>query len=248
MPPTWKTTGMPASWARAHTGSRPMWLGEWPGGQPDATSRAAAPMLERLVGQAGGGLEVEERHVAAGQQAVVDRAELDHAPVVGPGGADGQLGVVAVLPVAQPPVVERVEDQLAREPEEVEGPGPVLGQERAGGGEVLAGHDLARPRRPGTRRERACRPAGRRRRRGRCSCSSGSPVWRSSLPLPGPSGAMRSRTDGIGVVAQPRRRLHDVRIGVVDDPTRRVGHQATPAVAGSRSRSNGEASSSARRA
>ena len=43
MPPTWKTTGMPASWARAHTGSSPMWLGEWPAGQPDATSSAAAP-------------------------------------------------------------------------------------------------------------------------------------------------------------------------------------------------------------
>ena len=44
VPPTWNTTGMPASWAVAHTGSRPRWLGEWPGGQPDATSSAAAPI------------------------------------------------------------------------------------------------------------------------------------------------------------------------------------------------------------
>ena len=31
------------------------------------------------------------------------------------------------------------------------------------------------------------------------------------------SGAMRSRTAGIGVVPQPGRRLHDVGVGVVDD-------------------------------
>ena len=61
---------------------------------------------------------------------------------MGPGGADGQLEVVAVLPVAQAPVVERVEHQLGPEAEQVEGPGAVLGEEGAGGGEVLPGHDL----------------------------------------------------------------------------------------------------------
>ena len=44
VPPTWNTTGMPASLAAAHTGSRPTWLGEWVGGHPDATSSAAAPI------------------------------------------------------------------------------------------------------------------------------------------------------------------------------------------------------------
>ena len=38
--------------------------------------------------------------------------------------------------------MEGVEDQLARDADEVERPGPVLGEERAGGREVLAVHDL----------------------------------------------------------------------------------------------------------
>ena len=54
----------------------------------------------------------------------------------------GEVEVAAVLPVAQPPVVERVEHELAREAEQVERPRPVLGEERPGGREVLAGHDL----------------------------------------------------------------------------------------------------------
>ena len=47
-----------------------------------------------------------------------------------------------MLPVAQAAVVEGVEHELAGEAEQVERPRPVLGEERAGGGEVLAGHDL----------------------------------------------------------------------------------------------------------
>ena len=50
----------------------------------------------------------------------------------------GQVEVAAVLPVVQPAVVERVEHELAGEAEQVERAGPVLGEERAGGGEVLA--------------------------------------------------------------------------------------------------------------
>src|SRR5690606_37471949 len=65
-----------------------------------------------------------------------------HPPVVGPGGADGQLHVAAVLPVVEAAVVVGVEDELAGEPEVVEGPGPVLGEEAAGGREVLAERDL----------------------------------------------------------------------------------------------------------
>ena len=58
------------------------------------------------------------------------------------GGAVGQVEVAAVLPVAQPTVVERVEHQLALEAEQVERTRPIVGQERAGGREVLAEHDL----------------------------------------------------------------------------------------------------------
>ena len=115
---------------------------------------------------------------------------------MGAGDAVREVEVVAVLPVVQPPVVERVEHQLAREAEEVERRGPVLGDERAGGREVLAQHDLV-----GlggavlVRRVLGARAARTRRSRSR-SCSSGSPVWRSSLPLSSFSGWMRSRMSG----------------------------------------------------
>ena len=118
-----------------------MWLGECRGGQPEATSRAAAPWLERVLGGGDGARRVGQRDVKRGQQARVDRAELEHAAVVGAGGGVGEVGV-GVLHVVQAPVVERVEDELAREPEEVEGAGAVLGDEGSGGGEVLARHDL----------------------------------------------------------------------------------------------------------
>ena len=98
--------------------------------------------LDRLGRQRRRTVEVGERHVERRQQPVVDGTELDHAAVVGAGGADRQLEVAGVLPVAEPTVVERVEDELAGEAEEVEGAGPVVGNERAGGGEVLAEHDL----------------------------------------------------------------------------------------------------------
>ena len=67
-------------------------------------------------------VESSERHVAGGQQAGVGRAELDHAPVVGPCGAERELEVAGVLPVVQAAVVERVEHELAREAEQVERP------------------------------------------------------------------------------------------------------------------------------
>ena len=72
VPPTWNTIGMPASCARAHTGSRPMWLGEWPGGQPDATSSAAAPIAIASSAIAAAPVEVDERHVA-GRRAAAGR-------------------------------------------------------------------------------------------------------------------------------------------------------------------------------
>ena len=53
MPPTWNTTGIPASCAWAHTGSSPTWLGEWSGGQPEAMSSAAAPCSMASAASAG---------------------------------------------------------------------------------------------------------------------------------------------------------------------------------------------------
>ena len=47
-----------------------------------------------------------------------------------------------MLPIVQSRSVERVEHQLAREAEQVERARPVLGEEAAGGREVLPEHDL----------------------------------------------------------------------------------------------------------
>ena len=114
-----------------------MWLGECRGGQPEAISRAAAPCASASSAAATARVRVGQRDVERRQQARVGRAELEHAPVVGAGGGVGQVGV-GVLHVVQAPVVERVEDELAREAEEVEGAAAVLGDEGSGGGEVLA--------------------------------------------------------------------------------------------------------------
>ena len=47
-----------------------------------------------------------------------------------------------MLPLVEAAVVERVEQQLALHADEVEHPRPVVGEERAGGGEVLAVHHV----------------------------------------------------------------------------------------------------------
>jgi hypothetical protein len=147
---------------------------------------------------------------------------------VSAGDADGELDVAAVLPVMQPPVVERVEHELAREAEQVERTRPVLGEERARGGEVLARHQLG--------------------------CFSGA-VLVAAVPvdqllegrgqialligrIPGLAQLVAARVaqrldpvakPGIGVIAQPRRRLHDVGVGVVHrQPGGVVGHGPSP--------------------
>ena len=139
------------------------------------------------------------------------------------GDAVREVDVVAVLPVAQPPVVERVEHQLARDTDQVERTGPIVRDERAGRREVLAQHDLV--------------------------CFDGAVlvgrVLRGELLergvevaqlLVGITGLAQlvaalelQRLDpladvGVGVVAQPVGRLHDVRVGVVDDPAFDVRH------------------------
>src|SRR6185437_15044576 len=114
-------------------------------------------------------------------------------------------------------------DELAREPQQVQRPGPVRSDERTRGGEVLPGHDLR---------------------------LLVGPVLGRAVPLPQPlegglevalllGGVARLPQlvppwipqhrhpvpeRRLGVVAQPRGRLHDVGVGVVDDPPFRVGH------------------------
>jgi hypothetical protein len=115
--------------------------------------------------------------------------------------------------------VEGVEDELAGETQQVQGPPAVLGQERAGGGEVLAQHDLRRL--DGTVLLRAV-PIGQ------------SPEGRFEIPLllgrvSGLSQLIAARVaqgldpvpqPGIGVIPKPVRWFHDVGVGIVNDPSR----------------------------
>ena len=107
-------------------------------------------------------------------------------------------------------------------PEQVERPRPVLGDERAGGGEVLAVHDLGRLGRRGTRRWRG---AGAQAVEG--VVEVGELLVRVARLAQLVAARVAQRRDAVaqrrvGVVAQPARRLHDVGVGVVDDEPRRV--------------------------
>ncbi len=179
--------------------------------------------LDRLAGHRVSPVEVGERHVAGGQQARIDRAELDHPAVVGAGGAVGEVEVGLVLPLVQPAVVERVEQQLALHADEVEHPRPVLGQEGARGGEVLAVHHLDVLVREELVGAMAFGQAG----EDLVDASLVAGVLAVAgldefVRVTGPLDAVANR--GIGVVAQPVRRLHDVGVGVVDHAVGDVGH------------------------
>ena len=137
------------------------------------------------------------------------------------GGAERELDVTAVLPVAQASVVERVEHELAREPKEVERPRPVVGQERAGGGEVLAVHDFGRLVGGVLVRPVAVREPFER----------GVEIAKLLIRVAGLAQFVAARVaerldavsqGGVRVGDQPARRLHDVGVGIVHDSTRRV--------------------------
>ena len=132
--------------------------------------------------------------------------------------------------------MERVEHELAGEPEQVERPRPVLGQERARGGEVLAVHDLRRLGvevlvaavllgEPGERRVEVAQLLVR-------------ITGLAQLVAPGVRQRRQPVPDlRIGVVPQPRRRLHDVGVGVVHDQPRRVVPHARVSLPGPQARS-----------
>ncbi len=180
---------------------------------------------DRLVGHGRGAIEVGEWDVARRLQAGVDRAELDHAAVVRTGRAVGQVEIAGVLPVVQSPVVERVEQQLALETEQVQHAWPILGDERPRRREVLAVHDLggfaaavlvARVAftEPIERREQIALLFGR---------ITGLAQLVSARVCEAGQAIAKRR---VGVVAQPCGRFHDVGVGIVDDALRIgvVGH------------------------
>ena len=188
-----------------------MWLGEWSLGQPLAHQQGSGAHRDRLAGHRLGAGEVGQGHVARGQQPRIDRAELDHAAVVGAGGAVGEVEVAAALEPQQVPVVERVEHELARHPEQVEGQWPVRRDGAAGGDEVLALHDLVGIAGTELRVVVLGQRLGDRLRltRGQAQLDVGPQL----VP-----------NIGIGVVHEPGRLLHDVGIGVVHDAPFDVRH------------------------
>ncbi len=179
--------------------------------------------VDRLARHGIGPIEVGERDVAGGEQTRIDRAELDHPTIVGAGGSVREVEVGLVLPVVEPAVVERVEQQLALDADEVEHPGSVLGQERAGCGEVLAvhhvdvlvGEELVGAMSFGEPGEDLVD----------AFLVAIVPAVAGLGEFVGVAGPLDAVTDvGVGVVTQPVRRLHDVSVGVVGDAVRDVGH------------------------
>ena len=83
-------------------------------------------------------------------------------------------------------------------------------------------HDLARPRRPGSRRS-ACVARSRSKAASRSRCCSAGIAGLAQLVAARVAQRLDAVADaGVGVVPQPRRGLHDVGVGVVDHPPRRV--------------------------
>ena len=186
-------SGCPASWSLV---PRTQVTGGWASGRR-ATRRhqqRGRTRLDRLGGRGPCPVEVRERHIAGGQARVA--ARTSSIPRWWASGVRTRSQVAEVLPVAQPPVLEGVEHELAGEAQQIEGGDdprsacPWRGLRRI---------DLSAPRRRGTQSlggdRQPCRTAA---VRSRC-CSGGSPVWRSSLP-PG-TAAARCGPDGrVGAV------------------------------------------------
>ncbi len=142
-----------------------------------------------------------------------------------PGGREGQIGVAAVFESVQAPVVERVEDQLAGKAQQVKGAWPVLGDERPGGGEVLA---WIRSSASSSARYSSL-PCGALLQR----LERGEQVALLILRAPGlpelVAALVAQRGEAVtvgvlGVVAQPGGRLHDVGVRIVDDPAFAIRH------------------------
>ena len=128
-----------------------------------------------------------------------------------------------MLPLIEPAVVERVEHQLALHADEVEHPWPVLGEERTGGGEVLAVHHvdvlvLEELLGAVTLRESFERGVDARLITAMVAVAG----LDQFVGVPGAFDAVTNAR--VGMVAQPVRRLHDVGVGVVRDAVGDVGH------------------------
>ena len=174
--------------------------------------------------------EVGERDVTGGEQALVDRTEFGHPPIVGARCAVGEvevdrLAIGWVFPLEESGVVERVEQQLAVDTDVVEDARTILGDERTGGREVLPIHDVG---------GFVCEEFFTAMPFGEPLEDCGEIVGSQRLTGTGVTGLHEFvcvlRDDeavadvGVGVVAEPVGRLHDVCVSVVDPAAVDVGH------------------------
>ena len=199
-----------------HTGSSPMWLGEWSlraAARDEQRRRAHRDAPRRPWPPRGRSRPAARSRWAAAGRSTEQNSTI--AAVVGAGGAVGEVEVAAALEAQQVAVVEGVEHELAGHAEQVEGERPVGGDRAAGRLEVLAGHDLLGV-------------AGPELRVGVPGLHLG-----DGLGLAGRQAELHVGSEllphrRIGVLQEPGGLLHDVGVGVVHDPALDVRHHDPP--------------------
>ena len=166
--------------------------------------------FNRLCGDGGSSLERRQRHVANGKQSMIHGAELGDATVVGTGHGFGQHWVLG-FGGGEEPRRKRVEHQLALYADEVHRRRSVVSQEAAGGRIVLSQHDLRRILGAIVSVVMA----------ERASIHLGLAMIIDQLV---PQQRHPAAPPGVGVGAQPVRRLHDVCVGIVGHPFPEIRH------------------------
>ena len=171
----------------------------------------AAAAVDRLGDERAGRLGVEPRHLRDRDEAGVGGAEVGDRAVVRAGAADDEVGITPEELRRR----ERGEDQLAREPEEVERATALRRVERTERVPALLGEQLGLQ--AGGRGGVAAALLG------ACDGLLGERPGTAQLEL------ADARTHvGVGVARQPVGQLHQMAVGVVDDPILDVGHGEPP--------------------
>ena len=182
------------------------------GGAARGDHQAPASQLDRLPGDPGCRLDVDQGYIAGRQEPTVNRAEVDHHAVVGPGAFQGQVHATRLL---KPVIAQGVggEDQLAGEAQQVEGVGPVLTPEGTESLVVLAQQQVGFVAGP----------------------ELGIVVLGASLVRParqviGLADRLREGRpeSGVDITVDLSRKFHDMRVRVVDRETFHIGHGRPP--------------------
>ena len=163
--------------------------------------------LDRLARRLGCALEVEQRHIAGRQQALVDRAEIDHVAGVRARHGIGEVVVLAAFQHVGEIEQRRGEHELAGEAQQVDRARAVLLAPRAERVPVLGQHDLRIVEVSPTAPLGILQPAV-------------EAVAAREQHVVGDGGAVLR----LEMVGEEARHFHDVRIGIVNDAPAGVGH------------------------